>query len=421
MKLSLIFSSLIPVTLIAAQKYVFAHVVVGTASAHTVSTWANDIALASAARIDAFALNIAYPDPNIPTQVSNAFAAAASLNSTFKLFFSFDYLGGGQAWPATSPSQSSQDGDSVAWYLQKYGSNPAYFQYSDKNTSTSKPFVSTFEGVDNINDWAPNGAIRSAVGDVYFVPNWGSLGTSGISTNLNNMQGFFSWDMWPNGANDMNSSSGGDGKKWIWRGDDLWHERWQQVVEVNPDFVEIVTWNDFAEGHFIGPVYSPSEIAVGSDVYLQNITHQSWLSFVPYYISLYKGTSYYIPHDMTQFWYRLAPAAAGDSCGVTGNTAAQQQTEMPPAQMIKDAIFFSALLQSAAQVQLSIGGQVVATENGVQGINHWSQEFGQNVGAVELSVSRGGQVVNSTTGPPITSNSILANGCSNYNAWVGGF
>ena len=25
---------------------------------------------------------------------------------------------------------------------------------------------------------------------------------------------------------------------WVWRGDDLWHDRWQQTLSVNPAFVE---------------------------------------------------------------------------------------------------------------------------------------------------------------------------------------
>lgn len=81
---------------VSAQKAVFAHVVVGNTAAHTQDTWAQDIQLARNTGIDAFVLNIAYPDGNIPGQVANAFAAAEAAGSGFKLFFAFDYLGGGQ-------------------------------------------------------------------------------------------------------------------------------------------------------------------------------------------------------------------------------------------------------------------------------------------------------------------------------------
>lgn len=28
-------------------------------------------------------------------------------------------------------------------------------------------------------------------------------------------------------------------KNWLWRGDDLWHIRWQQVLDIQPTFVEV--------------------------------------------------------------------------------------------------------------------------------------------------------------------------------------
>lgn len=32
-------------------------------------------------------------------------------------------------------------------------------------------------------------------------------------------------------------------KNWLWRGDDAWYRRWQQVVQLKPLLVQIVTWN----------------------------------------------------------------------------------------------------------------------------------------------------------------------------------
>ena len=173
-------SSLLQTT---SAKSVFAHVVVGNTGSHDTTTWAQDITLAKAAGIDAFVLNIAYPDPNTPKQVANAFAAAQAPNSTFKLFFAFDYLGGGKPWPADGGTADTPS--SVVSYLLKYQNNPAYFCYNNAS------FVSTFEGKDNAQDWAPGGAIRSKVGPVHFVPNWNSVGQTGIGAQLNNIEGFF--------------------------------------------------------------------------------------------------------------------------------------------------------------------------------------------------------------------------------------
>lgn len=235
-------------TLCEAQKYAFAHIIVGNTAAHTQATWANDISLAKACGIDAFVLNMGYPDSNVPTQVANAFAAAEAAGSTFKLLFAFDYLGGGQTWPATGSN-------SVVSYLQEYQGSAAYFKYNNL------PFVSTFEGTGNIADWAQGGAIRSAV-PVYFVPDWSSLGTTGIQQHLDNIDGFFNWGMWPSGASNMTDSldkqyqsvlgsksymmgvspwffhSASGGTDWVWRGDDLWADRWAETLDVNPEFVQ---------------------------------------------------------------------------------------------------------------------------------------------------------------------------------------
>lgn len=231
---------------LAAQKSVFAHVVMGNTASHTVSTWGQDIELASKAGIDAFVLNMGHGDSNIPAQVANAFQAAEKVDN-FDLFFSFDYLGGGSPWSAGE----------VASYLNQYKNSPAYFKVDDKL------MVSTFEGVANTQDWAQGGAIRSAVGNpIHFVPDWSSLGPNGIKAHLDKIEGAFSWDMWPEGPDDKDIGSDAawqealgskdymmgvspwffrsaqGGKNWIWKGDDLWTYRWSQTVTVAPRFVQ---------------------------------------------------------------------------------------------------------------------------------------------------------------------------------------
>jgi hypothetical protein len=39
----------------------------------------------------------------------------------------------------------------------------------------------------------------------------------------------------------------GYSKNWMWNGVDLWHDRWQQVLTIQPEFVQIISWNDFGE------------------------------------------------------------------------------------------------------------------------------------------------------------------------------
>jgi hypothetical protein len=43
-------------------------------------------------------------------------------------------------------------------------------------------------------------------------------------------------------------------KNWLWRGDSLWVDRWNQLIagEFQPEFVQIISWNDYGESHYIG-------------------------------------------------------------------------------------------------------------------------------------------------------------------------
>lgn len=183
----------------------------------------------------------------------------------------------------------------------------------------------------------------------------------------------------------------------------------------------IVSWNDFAESHYVGPIYTDTEIAAGSAIYDDGMPHESWRDFIPYYIATYKDSTFDISRDQMQYWYHTAPTAGGSTCGVVGNNADQSQTELSPNLVVEDGVFFSALLMSPAQVTVQIGTNPVTTYQGAAGINHWSQPFNGQTGAPVFSVVRNGATVNSGTGTAITATTTLSNGCTNYNAWVGSF
>ncbi|KAG9239889.1 glycoside hydrolase, partial [Calycina marina] len=113
--------------------------------------------------------------------VSKAFTAAETLNSSFELFFSFDYRGGGTPWPAAG-------GDSMISYLNQYKDSKSYFWYK------GKPFVGTSEGIDNVQDWH-----LGELFDQRFRP-------LDIKAYLDKVQGAFSWNMWPKGPNNITTS-----------------------------------------------------------------------------------------------------------------------------------------------------------------------------------------------------------------------
>ena len=208
----------------------------------TSDEWVSDIQNAKAARIDGFALNIAPQDSHTDEVLKKAYTAASTVGD-FTLFLSFDYLSGGP-WPLNR----------VISTINAYKDSPAQFKYE------GKPVVSTFEGVGNIHDWP---AIKGATG-CFLIPSWTSLGPEGIKGVLDIVDGAFSWDAWPEGAQEKTVDSDREwmdalggmpymmaispwfyadlprwGKNWLWRGDDLWYDRWQQAIELQPALIEV--------------------------------------------------------------------------------------------------------------------------------------------------------------------------------------
>lgn len=158
---------------------------VSNCASWTTSDWQADIKLAQDAHLDAFALNIASGDENNSESIATAFSAAQTLG--FKLFFSFDYAGGGP-W---------NEDDVIALILQ-YGSSSAYFGVGDGNA----PLVSTFEGPGSAIDWTN---IRSKT-NCWLIPDWSSAGANdAMQLNRLAISGLFSWAAWPWGGSDMNT------------------------------------------------------------------------------------------------------------------------------------------------------------------------------------------------------------------------
>ena len=404
----------------AEDKYVFAHFIAGNAANMQPSDWTSDFGKAKAAGIDAFAMNIASADPNTGSVLQAAYSVAEQVG--FKLFLSFDYLSMG-AWSAGQATN----------LINQYKSSSAQFQYQ------GKPLVSTFEGVNNAGDWH---GIKSSTG-CFFVPDYSSLGPAGFASHLGTADGGLSWDAWPAGAEDKTdeadklwmSTLGSKpyimpisphfytnlpqwSKNWLWRGDDLWHDRWEQATEIQPAMIEILTWNDFGESHYIGPIHAGG-VPEGAD-YVKNMPHEAWLKNLPHYIQAYKsGNTTTIDDDNERitYWYKLNPSGSGSDGGTTGNNP-QYQATVNPASVSQDKVFVNVYVKEPSDVTIQIGGgQQASLRAMTSGINHFAVPLGGQTGAVKICVSRSGQEVVTTTGPEITAS--CKNGKINWNTYVG--
>lgn len=140
----------------------------GLTASYTPELWQNDITKAADSGIDGFALNIGPHDSYTEPQLDAAYDAADK-HGNFKLLISFDQLCCGP-W----------DANEVSRIINKYKGRGSYYKVDNK------PFVSTFEGTDFIDQWA---GVRDATGGIYLVPDWASLGPDGFRNHVGKVDG----------------------------------------------------------------------------------------------------------------------------------------------------------------------------------------------------------------------------------------
>ncbi|KAK0370192.1 alpha-glucanase [Colletotrichum limetticola] len=417
----------------AQAKAVFAHFMVGNTENYTSSDWADDMLKAKEAHIDAFALNMAYGEAVNENALVAAFSAASAAG--LQLFFSFDYAGNGP-WPQ----------ETVIQYISKYASSGTYFHHN------GKPFVSTFEGPDNANDWID---IKAQTG-CFFMPDWSSLGAKkAMAAGGGVADGLFSWAAWPWGYWDMWTYSDasykdylggkpymmpispwfytnlpGYNKNWIWRGDHIWGDRWFQAAWWQPEFIEIISWNDYGESHYIGPVreHAMGAFEIGKAPFnYGTLPHDGWRDILPFVIDMYKHNVSSIDYERAVAWYKLVPALVGtkicDRNGTVANTASQLQIEYLPDEVMDDNIFFVALLIKKAKVECVIGGHSVegkfyqGPEGDGVGMYLGECKPGGHEGSVEVRITRPDLNLQ-LTGDAISYDCSRWNGFSNFNAYV---
>ncbi|KAJ7046086.1 glycoside hydrolase [Mycena alexandri] len=406
----------------ATPKLVVAHFIVGIVDGYTQADWANDIALAAATGIDAFALNIG-TDSWTDTQLALAYAAARS--TSFKLFISFDF--------AASPGFGTDPNNQIIPRLNLYASDAAQLQWGNG------ALVSTFSG-DGF-DWS---GVRSAVGHpLEIIPFYQAAQAHQDSTD-----GLFMWNAWPSQDNqpiDQTMSIAGDqfyqsqlagspymagvspwffthynqqtfNKNWLYLSDTLLIDRWNQILNLQPQLVELITWNDFGESHYIGPlhperpsVYAPSGDADGAIQWAAGFPHDAWRKIVTPYIAAYKngGPVTISPsQENIVYWYRPHPKGLSCADPFLGPPTGQSF----PA----DGIWAATLLASPATLTMT-SGTFSLTTTAPAGINYFSTGMGS--GQPTFKLVRNGVTITQGTGGL----SIDLNSCNiyNFNAFVG--
>lgn len=315
-------SSSSPPTGSTSGKKVFAHYMVGFAYPSDQSFFDAQIKRAKSAGIDGFALNVGIDDWQ-PDRVAKALAAAKN-NGDFTMFISFDM-------------SSLTFNNGVLSRFHSVANHPNYYRVN------GRPFFSTFAGEHQDTFWLNWKAFSGF--NPYFCPSWPNYATSNLLQSHPVADCIFTWDAWPAGNSGPGApfSTAGDrnllasaratgktymaplapwfytrvwgsgwNKNWIYGSERLFAQRWQQIVELQPDFVQIITWNDYSEASYVCAISSDLPTDMGGISAMVNspqpMHHDAWLELSKHYIQWYKNNARpAVTNDQFYWWYRVHP------------------------------------------------------------------------------------------------------------------
>ncbi|KAF9888320.1 hypothetical protein FE257_008753 [Aspergillus nanangensis] len=417
-----------------SDKLVFCHFMIGiTSNRNSATDYDDDMKRAKALGIDAFALNIGV-DSYTDAQLKLAYESAA--HNDMKVFLSFDFN-----WYHTG------EAGAVGSKIKQYADLPAQLKVD------GKVFVSSFAG-----DGLDLAAMRSAAGtDVFFAPNFhpGQGDFKGIDGALN-------WMAWGNNGDNKaptsshnvtvadgdkayNDALGGKpyvapasgwffthfgsevpySKNWVFPSDLLWYDRWQQILGLAPRFVEIITWNDYGESHYIGPLSSP-HTDDGASKWVMDMPHSGWLEMSKPFIAAYKAgdksVDKYIKEEKLVYWYRPTPKDI--NCNSTDTTMQGSPNNgsgnffrgRPNGwESMQDAIFVVALLTSSGTVEVTSGNNTQKFE-AKAGASAFSVPMG--LGQQKFALTRDGKNIMGDTSLKEIVNTCIC-GIYNFNPYVG--
>ncbi|EED14793.1 glucan endo-1,3-alpha-glucosidase agn1 precursor, putative [Talaromyces stipitatus ATCC 10500] len=377
--------ALLALTRLSAGKAVFAHYMVGSMTSSEAS---QDISNAIAAGFDGFALNthtISSSDTWNTDAINYLLNAAQGTN--FKMFLSFD-----MSW--------NLDVASLGSFLLQFSSHSQYY-----TTDDGRPWVSTYDGgsIDSAT-WDSSFIQPLVTGGVtpYFVPDfddWSGF-PQGFFDSFPVVDGAFSWESaWPSaGSTAANVSDSvdesliqqahaagkvymmplstfqfkylGSGQDWYRIGETNLPERMAQILALQPDFVEVITWNDAGESHYVGSFWPEQIAGTNEDDYANGFDHTGWQKVIKPFITAFKNGATEVSSMVSEsgnpegaIWYRTLLTSASCSSTITNY------------QQARDAINFAVILPSSSSpytIEVYSNNQLIGTFSGVEGLNYES-------------------------------------------------
>jgi hypothetical protein len=200
-------------------------------------------------------------------------------------------------------------------------------------------------------------------------------------------------------------------KNWVFPSGDLLFTRWQEVIQQGFPMIEIVTWNDYGESHYIGPL-SSEHSDDGSSKWANDMPHDGFLDLSKPFIAAYKNgdtnVANYISQDQVIYWYRRNLNSL--NCDATDPLGRPDGY-----QTLNDDVYVVTLLTSAGTITVNSGGNS-QTFNAPAGANIFTTSAA--LGPQTFTLARNGQTVLSGTSLMEITN-VCTCGLYNFNAYVG--
>ncbi|TFY66719.1 hypothetical protein EVG20_g4369 [Dentipellis fragilis] len=186
----------------------------------------------------------------------------------------------------------------------------------------------------------------------------------------------------------------------------LYPTRWESLINTRDqiDLVEIATWNDYGESHYIGPIEGAQP---NSQAWTNGMNHTGWLDMTKYYAEAFKTGAYPpVTEDKLYMWSRphSRDANAPDPVGKPSNF-----------QLTEDTVWVVAMTSAPATVTLATSDSNTQTFNVPAGANKLSVPISAG-GFMHGTIQRGGQTVVDLKPEDFTFEG--SPGMYNYNAFV---
>jgi glucan endo-1,3-alpha-glucosidase len=143
-------------------------------------------------------------------------------------------------------------------------------------------------------------------------------------------------------------------------------QRMAQVLRLQPDFVEVLTWNDAGECHYVGDFWQEQIAGTTEGDYSDDFDHKGWLQVLTPFIKAFKAGV----RDISQisppgsapvgtFWYRTLLTSASCSSSIQNYQQGQ------------DAINFAIILPSTGYtIKVFSSNQLIGSFPGQPGLNY---------------------------------------------------